>query len=165
MTKKTLFQPSVAWVYAKPWRALAFGMGSGVIRPAPGTWGTLWAWLLWLAALQFLPSSSMPWLLGCSFIIGIWACQRTGDDMGVADHGGMVWDEAVAFWLVLWLLPINTWWMQLLAFGIFRLFDITKPAPIRYFDRKVAGGFGVMLDDLLAALYSLAVLYVVAYLI
>lgn len=163
MTNKTSLRPGLGWVYAKPWRVIAFGMGSGVIRPAPGTWGTVWAWIAWLAALQLMPWGWVPVVLVLSFVVGVWACQRSGDDLGVADHGGMVWDEAVAFWLVLWLLPFNTWWMQVLAFLSFRLFDIVKPAPIRYFDAKVGGGFGVMLDDILAAVYSLAVLYLVAY--
>ena len=162
MTKKTTLRPSLAWVYAKPWRVIAFGMGSGLIYPGPGTWGTLWGWGVWLLLMQ-----TLPWIatvIVC-FVIGVWACQRSGDDIGVSEHGGMVWDEAVAFWLVLWLLPMNTWWMQVLAFALFRLFDITKPMPIRYFDAKLSGGFGVMLDDILAALYSLAVLYAVAYFI
>lgn len=165
MNQKLKKMPTLAWVYRKPWRVMAFGMGSGLIRPGPGTWGTVWAWGLWLALLQFLPWGLMPVVLVLTFVIGVWACQRSGDELGVPDHGGMVWDEAVAFWLVLWLLPADTFLMQGLAFGFFRLFDITKPAPIRYFDTRVAGGFGVMLDDILAAIYSLMALYLVAYFI
>lgn len=165
MNQQSKQRPTLAWVYSKPWRLVAFGMGSGLVRPGPGTWGTVWAWLVWLALLQFLPWGLMPVVLIFTFLIGIWACQRSGDDLGVADHGGMVWDEAVAFWMVLWLLPSDTVLMHCLAFGFFRLFDIAKPAPIHYFDRRVAGGFGVMLDDILAAFYCLAALYVVAYFI
>lgn len=160
---KTKIRPTLAWVYAKPWRIIAFGMGSGVFYPGPGTWGTVWAWAIWLIALQFIPWVALPLLLALAFMIGVWACERTGSgDLGVSDHGGMVWDEAVAFWLVLWLLPVQTWWMQVLAFALFRLFDITKPPPIRYFDRKVSGGLGVMVDDILAAFYSLILLYLFA---
>lgn len=163
MTSKTSIRPNLSWVYAKPWRVIAFGMGSGVLYPGPGTWGTVWGWLIWLAVFQFLHWVMVPLLLALTFVVGVWACERTGNDIGVHDHGGMVWDEAVAFWLVLWLLPLPVWWMQFLAFALFRLFDITKPFPIRYFDQKVSGGFGVMLDDILAAIYSLIVLYAVAY--
>lgn len=155
-------RPNLAWIYAKPWRIIAFGMGAGAIYPAPGTWGTLWAWAVWLLVLQFIPLGAMSLFLGLAFAIGVWACQLSGDELGVSDHGGMVWDEAVAFWLVLWLLPTPAWWMQGLAFGAFRLFDIIKPPPIRFFDQKVGGGFGVMLDDILAAGYSLLFLYLVA---
>ena len=73
------------------------------------------------------------------------------------------WDEAVAIWLVLWAMPFNTWWMQVFAFVSFRFFDVIKPTPIRWFDQRVGGGFGVMLDDIIAALYSLLVMYGVAY--
>lgn len=161
-SSKTAVRPSLFWVYAKPWRIIAFGMGSGLLYPGPGTWGTAWGWLVWLLALQFIPWIAMPLFLGFAFMLGVWVCQRTGDDLNVHDHGGMVWDEAVAFWLILWLLPLQTWWMQLLAFALFRLFDIAKPYPIRYFDHKVGGGIGVMLDDILAAIYSLIVLYIMA---
>ncbi|MEZ2722203.1 phosphatidylglycerophosphatase A [Paenalcaligenes hominis] len=163
MTVKTIKRPSLAWVCAKPWRFLAFGMGSGVIYPGPGTWGTVWGWLVWLAALQFLPLSLAPLFLLVSFVLGVWLCQKTGDELGVSDHSGMNWDEAVAIWLVLWAMPFNTWWMQVLAFVLFRFFDVLKPTPIRWFDQRVGGGFGVMLDDIIAALYSLVVMYGVAY--
>lgn len=163
---KTKIRPNLAWVYAKPWRIIAFGMGSGVLYPGPGTWGTVWAWVVWLVALQFIPWVMMPLILALAFLVGVWACERSGNvDLGVSDHGGMVWDEAVAFWLVLWLLPTQAWWMQVLAFALFRLFDITKPPPIRYFDQKVSGGLGVMIDDILAAVYSLMVLYILAFIL
>jgi phosphatidylglycerophosphatase A len=89
-----------------------------------------------------------------AFALGVWACDRTGRDLGVADHGGMVWDEVAAIWLVLALVPAG-WVTQGVAFLLFRLFDITKPPPIRQFDARLKNGFGVMFDDLLAALYVL----------
>lgn len=161
MDKKNAIRPSLLWVYSRPWRFVAFCMGAGVIYPGPGTWGTIWAWVVWLIALQFLPFAAMGLLLITGFIVGIWVCQRTGDDLGVDDHSGMNWDEAIAFWLVLWLLPTSSWWVQLCAFGLFRFFDIVKPAPISYIDRRVSGGFGVMVDDVIAALYALLLLYVI----
>lgn len=98
------------------------------------------------------------WLV-FAFALGCWVCQRVGTELGQPDHGGMVWDEMVAVWLVLWLSP-GSWAGQLLAFGLFRVFDIVKPAPIRFFDRRLPNGFGVMWDDLLAAGYSLLVMLV-----
>ena len=99
-------------------------------------------------------------LLLLLFALGVWACSVTGRHLGVADHGAMVWDEVVAFLLVLSVVP-NTWPWQLAAFILFRTFDIAKPAPIRQAEARFKGGFGVMLDDLLAAGYALLVLAVV----
>ena len=140
-----------------PAHLLAFGFGAGLAPAAPGTAGTLLAFpLFWwlaprLAAVEFLA------LLAVMFIVGIWACQKTGDALGMADHGGMVWDEIVAFLLVLFFTPDSLYW-QAFAFLLFRLFDILKPQPIRYYDRTFKNGFGVMLDDLIAAFYALLVL-------
>ncbi len=101
--------------------------------------------LAWLAVLVGL------------FALGVWACARTGRALGVADHPGMVWDETVAFLLVLFFIPPALVW-QAWAFLLFRLFDILKPPPIRQADRRFKSGFGVMFDDLLAAGYTLLVL-------
>lgn len=140
-----------------PAHFLAFGFGAGLVPVAPGTAGTLLAlplfWLLQprLAAGEFLG------LLAAMFFAGIWACGITGRALGAADHGGMVWDEVVAFMLVLFFTPDSLYW-QAFAFLLFRLFDILKPQPIRYYDRTFKNGFGVMLDDLVAAFYALLVL-------
>ncbi len=104
-----------------------------------------------------MPSYAWLGVLAALFALGVWACGRTGRALGVADHGGMVWDETVAFLLVLFFTPASLAW-QAWAFLLFRLFDILKPPPIRYFDRKWKTGFGVMFDDLLAAGYALLVL-------
>ena len=96
-------------------------------------------------------------LIAVGFLVGAWACGKTGRALGVADDGAMVWDEIVAFALVLVFTP-GVWQWQASAFLLFRLFDILKPPPIRYFDRKLKSGFGVMFDDLLAAFYALLVL-------
>lgn len=91
------------------------------------------------------------------FALGVWACTVTGRNLGSADHGGMVWDETVAFLLVLFFTPASGYW-QGFAFLLFRLFDIAKPPPIRYYERTFKGGFGVMIDDIAAAFYTLLVL-------
>jgi len=144
-------------VLRDPAHLLAFGFGAGLVPGAPGTAGTLLAfplyWLLQprLSKIEFLV------LLAVMFVAGIWACGKTGRALGMADHGGMVWDEVVAFLLVLFFTPDTLYW-QAWAFLLFRLFDILKPQPIRYYDRTFKSGFGVMLDDLIAAFYTLLVL-------
>lgn len=140
-----------------PARVLAFGFGSGLLRPAPGTWGSLFGWLSYVLLLQAQPEWIRLTAVGFAFAAGVWACGRAGQDLGVADHGGMVWDEVAAFWLVLALLPTG-FATQLAGFLLFRLFDIFKPPPIRYFDTRWKSGFGVMFDDFLAAAYTLLVL-------
>ena len=135
---------------------LAFGCGSGLSPIAPGTVGTL---------AGFLPAlflTQVPLWIGCllllgAFFLGIYLCQVTGKALGVHDHGGMVWDEFVGFWMVLLFVPFDwRWWLA--AFILFRAFDILKPWPIRWLDRRVDGGFGVMLDDLIAGIFALAIL-------
>lgn len=149
--------PPPRWVFQNLWRIIAFGLGSGLLRPAPGTWGTLFAWLLWVLLLQGRSDTLIIAVLVLAFIVGCVACERTGRAMGVSDHGGMVWDEIVAFWLVLWLTPASLA-AQAVAFVLFRAFDIAKPQPVRYFDARLRGGFGVMWDDIVAAAYSLLVM-------
>ena len=150
-------QPTLRWMLGHPARIIAFGFGSGLIRPAPGTWGTLFGWLTFAFFSRWLEGA---WLLvpaAAAFLIGIAVCGKAGRDLGVADHGGIVWDEVAAIWLVLALIP-DTPWSQLAGFLVFRFFDILKPPPIRYFDSHWKNGFGVMFDDLLAALYTLLLL-------
>ncbi|MVW71704.1 phosphatidylglycerophosphatase A [Bordetella sp. 15P40C-2] len=149
--------PSFDWVRAEPARLVAFGFGSGLIRPASGTWGTLLAWLIWAVVAGFLSDLVIGVALVALFAYGCWACQRASRQLHVDDHVGIVCDEMVAFWLVLWLTP-DSFFAQLLAFGLFRLFDIAKPPPIKYFDSRIKGGFGVMWDDIVAAAYSLFVM-------
>lgn len=146
--------PPPRWVFQNLWRIIAFGFGSGLLRPAPGTWGTLFAWLTWALLFQGRSDAVVLAVLVSAFSIGCVACARTGQALGVSDHGGMVWDEIVAFWLVLWLTP-DSLAAQAVAFVLFRAFDIAKPQPVRYFDARFSGGFGVMWDDIVAAAYSL----------
>ena len=139
-----------------PAHVIALGAGAGLVPGAPGTAGTLLAFpLQWWVAPQF----GAAWLavLAAGFALGIWACGRTGRALGVADHGALVWDEVVAFAIVLYFTPAGYVW-QAFAFLLFRLFDVIKPPPIRYYDRTLHSGFGVMFDDLLAAAYTLLVL-------
>ena len=149
--------PGWRFLFRHPAHFFAFGFGSGLAPVAPGTAGSLAAIPLYFLLAALLP---MPWLLALVallFAIGVWFCEVTGKALGVADHGGIVWDEMVAMWLVLAFTP-RAWAWIAAAFLLFRLFDVWKPQPIRTLDARVPGGFGVMLDDLLAAAYALAVL-------
>lgn len=128
--------------------------GVGLIPFAPGTFGTLLAFPLHLGLVSFLGPYQQLLLIAVLFLVGVWAADRTGRDLAVPDHGGIVVDETVAFLLVLFFTPQHGVW-QACAFLLFRLFDIFKPPPIRYFERAIPGGFGVMFDDLLAAGYTL----------
>ena len=98
-------------------------------------------------------------LIALGLVVGHWAIDRTGRDVGVHDHSAIVWDEIVAFWLVLWVIP-QDFSTQLVGFLLFRIFDITKPAPIRTIDSQWQNATGVLLDDLLAAAYTLIVMAV-----
>ena len=138
---------------------IAFGFGAGLMPKAPGTWGTLVAIPFYFLALQIGGTTAV---IGCAllfFIVGIWASAVTGRNLGVADYGGIVVDEIAAFIFVLAFTPTGVFWI-LIAFVLFRFFDIVKPWPIRYFDRTLKGGFGVMFDDLLAALGAIALLLI-----
>ncbi|HEX7055018.1 MAG TPA: phosphatidylglycerophosphatase A [Burkholderiales bacterium] len=148
---------SAAFVFSHPAHAIALGFGAGLAPRAPGTAGTLAAWAIGAAALAYLPAALLLAATPVLFLAGIWACGVTGRDLGAADHGAMVWDEIVAFLAVLAVLPRELAW-QAAAFVLFRGFDIAKPPPIRALERRLHGGFGVMLDDLLAAAYTLLVL-------
>lgn len=154
----TTLQPNLKFLFAHPAHLIAFGFGSGLAPKAPGTVGTLLGWpLFWLIAATASDQPNQIILLIASFFIGVWACGRTGRALGVADHGGMVWDEIVAFALVLMFTPPG-WMWAILAFALFRLFDILKPWPIRIADARMKNGFGVMFDDLLAAAYAIAII-------
>ena len=148
---------TVQFVLEHPAHFLALGAGSGLVRFAPGTAGTLLAFPLFALMVVNCTVVEQLALIVFFFAVGIWACARTAGDLGVADPGAIVWDEIVAFILVLFFTPAGYVW-QVAAFLLFRFFDIVKPPPIRYYDRKWKSGFGVMFDDLLAAFYTLLVL-------
>lgn len=146
--------------WRNPLHLLAFGLGSGGAPKAPGTMGTLAAVPLYLL---LEPLSLMPYLvvIGAMFLFGVWLCDLVSRDLGVHDHGGIVWDEWVGFLITMILAPQGWPWL-LAGFALFRLFDIWKPWPIGWLDRRVAGGLGIMLDDVLAGIYGLVVMQLAA---
>lgn len=156
----TTFQHPDAKLWRNPIHLLAFGFGAGCAPKAPGTFGTLVAipmyWLL--QGLSLWLYLSMAVLL---FVLGIWLCGRTARDLGVHDHSGIVWDEIVGYLVVMTAAPTGWLWM-IVGFGLFRLFDILKPWPINIIDEGIGGGFGIMLDDLLAGVYACVVLQMLA---
>ncbi len=154
-------RPTVRFLLAHPAHFVALGFGSGLAPKGPGTAGTLAAWVLYPFLRAPLNDAVFLVFLLTAFVFGIIAAERTGRALGVSDHGSIVWDEMVPFWLVLFFTPASIAW-QLAAFVLFRLFDIVKPPPIGWADSKVKGGFGVMLDDVIAAGYTLLVLAVAA---
>lgn len=146
-----------------PVHFLALGFGSGLMRSAPGTWGSLVGLVLGWLLLQYLSPIIFFILTALCFALGCYLCQKTADDMGVHDHGAIVWDEIVGVFLVLLALPELSLFWCVGAFLAFRFFDILKPFPIRYFDHKIESGFGIMLDDVLAAIYAILVLVALQY--
>jgi phosphatidylglycerophosphatase A len=152
-------RPRAGFVVSHPAHAIAFGFGAGLSPFAPGTAGTALSWAMGWALGALHPAALVSVVLAF-FLVGLWACEVTGRHLGVADHGAMVWDEVVAFLLVLCIVPRELAW-QAAAFALFRFFDIVKPPPIRQLERRFGGGFGVMFDDIVAAGYTLLVLAVV----
>ena len=146
--------PSLNFLFAHPAHFLACGCGSGLAPWAPGTFGTLFAWLSFNLFQPHFSDFELLGLFTAAYVLGIWVIDKTGKAIGDPDHGSIVWDEIVPFWLVLLMTPEPSLW-QAAAFGLFRFFDITKPQPARYFDEHVKNGFGVMADDLVAAGYTL----------
>jgi phosphatidylglycerophosphatase A len=155
--------PNLKFLLANPAHFFALGFGSGLAPKAPGTFGTLVALpLFWLIAKYSVSNQLI--IIAALFIIGIYFCSVAGKNLGVSDHGAIVWDEIVAMMLVLAFTPLNwMWW--LIAFLLFRLFDIWKPFPIRQLDAKLKNGFGVMFDDLLAAIYAIFSLKIILWII
>lgn len=143
-------------IWRNPVHFLAFGCGAGAAPVAPGTFGTLVAVpLYWLLQGMHLPTYLA--LLTLLFAAGVWLCEVTARDLGVHDHPGIVWDEVVGYLLTMTAAPPGWAWI-VVGFLLFRLFDIWKPWPIRYCDRQLGGGLGIMLDDVLAGLYAWLVL-------
>lgn len=154
--------PDRQLLLSHPAHFLALGFGAGLSPKAPGTFGTLVALPLF-GLLMLAPEIVHYTVILVGFFSGIAICDKTGKALGVSDHGGIVWDEIIAMLLVLEFTPHHwAWW--LVAFGMFRLFDIWKPFPIRQCDARLKGGFGVMFDDLLAAIYAIIVLKVLLWL-
>lgn len=167
----TMTRPTARFMLAHPAHVIALGFGSGLSPKAPGTVGTLWAWLAFLVLQPWMNDAGWAVLIAASLPLGWWACTVTARDMGIADPGSIVWDEVAAFWLVLWLVTPAGWVDQLLVFGLFRFFDAVKPGPVAWADQLfhhqarsgTAGGWrlaglGIMLDDLVAAACTLLVM-------
>ena len=150
------------FLLSHPAHFIALGAGSGLSRIAPGTAGTLWAWAVFALLQVWLTPFHMGVLIAASTLVGWWACTVTARHMGVADPGAIVWDEVIAFWLVLWLVTPTTFAGQLGAFALFRYFDAAKPGPVRWADSLFKGfgwrgGWGIIFDDLVAAFCTLLV--------
>ncbi len=150
-------RPDARFAFGHPAHVVAMGFGAGLAPFAPGTFGTLVAFPLWWVMDRGYEPATFLGVIAFLFVAGVWACELAGRHLGIADHGAFVWDEVVAFLLVLAIAPEGFGW-QLAAFLLFRFFDIVKPSPIREAERRFKGGFGVMLDDLIAAGYTLLVL-------
>ena len=155
--------PTFAQLIRSPVLFLAFGFGSGLARKAPGTFGTLAAVPLWYG-LQFLSAPMYLAVIGVSIVLGCYLCGAASKKLGVHDHGGIVWDEFVGYWITMFLAPAG-WLWALYGFVLFRIFDIAKPQPIGWVDRRGRGGLGIMLDDILAGIYAALVLQGTAYLL
>ncbi len=154
MARQTIKIP--ARLLLHPWHFFSLGFGSGLAPVAPGTFGTLMAIPLYLLCVHLSLSFYLA-LIVVAFILGVYWCHFTSKALGVHDHSGIVWDEIVGFFITMIAVP-PTVLNILLGFLLFRLFDIWKPWPIKQLDEKVSGGFGIMIDDVLAGVFALACL-------
>ncbi len=135
---------------------LAFGFGSGLSPRAPGTCGTLAAIPIYLG-LSFLSPVAYLFIVLCAFLLGVYVSSIVTNELGVEDFSGVVWDEMVGYWLTMTLIPLHIVWVCL-GFVLFRFFDILKPFPICWVEKRVKGGLGIMLDDVLAAIPAFVIL-------
>jgi len=171
MTGDRPVRPTFRFMMAHPAHVMALGFGSGLSPVAPGTAGTLWAWAAFVLLQPWMNDARWLWLIAASLPIGWWACSITARNMRVLDPSSVVWDEIAAFWLVLWLVTPAGFWAQLVAFALFRYFDAAKPGPVGWADELFhevdtatdpaawrKAGFGIMLDDVVAAGCALLVI-------
>jgi len=149
-------RPDVRFLVSHPAHLIALGFGAGLTPVAPGTAGTLVSVAIGVLLAQLVPPLLIAFAAIPLFFLGVWACDVTGRDLGVEDHGSMVWDEIVAF-LPLAAIASASWITEGVAFLLFRLFDIWKPFPISEIERRARGGFGVMIDDVFAEFYAYVV--------
>ncbi|WP_318437727.1 phosphatidylglycerophosphatase A [Photobacterium leiognathi] len=147
---------------SNPWHLLATGFGSGLAKYVPGTMGTLAAIPFYLLLAQ-LPFGWYLVAVLVAALIGVKICTITSGDMKVHDHGSIVWDEFVGFWITMAIVPTVSWQWVLTGFILFRFFDMVKPWPISWLDKHVKGGFGIMVDDILAGFMAMIALWVVGY--
>jgi phosphatidylglycerophosphatase A len=171
---QTEIKPSFKWMLQTASRTLAFGFGSGLSPVAPGTAGTIWAWAAFLIGEYFLTTEDFLWIIGGGILLGCWICGQVSEELGKKDFGGIVWDEMIAFWLILIFIMPTSIWLQIIAFALFRFFDAAKPGPIGMIDRHFKEiknqdspsnlrqilwrGFGIMVDELAAAFFTLLVI-------
>ena len=155
---RLIARPNLRFLLRHPAHFVALGFGAGLAPVAPGTFGTLIALPIFWWLEPRLAAGDFLILLGFMYVIGVWTCDKTGRDLGVEDHKAIVWDETTAFMIVLFFTPPTLLW-QAFAFLLFRLFDILKPWPARYFDRKVSGATGVIMDDVVAGVYAAVLVY------
>jgi phosphatidylglycerophosphatase A len=158
-------RPTLRFMFSHPAHFVALGFGSGLSPIAPGTVGTLWAWLVFALFQPLFGDAAWSGVMLAALLVGWWACTVTARHLAIADPGAIVWDEVLAFWLVLWLVTPANGWLQLIAFALFRFFDAAKPGPVAWADQRFKGrrgqpigwmqGFGILLDDLVAALCTL----------
>jgi phosphatidylglycerophosphatase A len=153
----------MVFMLSHPAHVIALGFGSGLAPVAPGTFGTLWAWLAFAVMQHWLAAEQIGEVIAASLPVGWWASTVTARHMRVADPGSIVWDEIAAFWIVLWVLAPAGWLAQAAGFVLFRFFDAAKPGPVGWADQAFKGGgwrggFGIMIDDLVAAFCTLLVL-------
>ncbi|KQW45745.1 MULTISPECIES: phosphatidylglycerophosphatase A [unclassified Roseateles] len=168
MTSGAPVRPTLAFMARHPARWIALGFGSGLAPKAPGTVGTLWAWAAFAVIAPWMDDLRWALLIGGGTLVGWWACTRCAQHMNTADPGSIVWDEVLAFWLILWLIAPAGLLAQLIAFGLFRFFDAAKPGPVGWADRLFKGqrgghvswgqGWGILFDDFVAAGCTLAVI-------
>jgi len=161
-------KPSWRFLLSHPAHLIALGFGSGLSPIAPGTVGTLWAWAAFAVLQPRMTDARWAGLLAVGLLVGWWACTVAARHLAVADPGAIVWDEIIAFWLMLWLVTPATLWVQAVAFVLFRFFDAAKPGPVAWADQLWKGrrgmpigwaqGFGILFDDLVAALCALLVI-------
>lgn len=158
-------RPSARFMRAHPAHWIAFGFGSGLSPIAPGTSGTLWAWLAWLVLTQWLSTpAEQGWVIAAGLAAAWWSSTVTARHLRIADPSAIVVDEVIAFWIVLWLILPAGFWAQLAAFLLFRFFDAVKRGPVGWADRMFhgatgwRGGLGIVLDDLVAAFCTLLVI-------
>ncbi|MDX2345507.1 MAG: phosphatidylglycerophosphatase A [Legionella sp.] len=155
----------VSWkkVWTDPIYCLAFGFGSGLSPVAPGTFGTLAAIPIYCVLAFLLNAKAYLIVTLLGFFTGIFICSKVSRDLGEHDYGGIVWDEIIGYLLTMFLVPLHGLWI-VIGFVLFRIFDIWKPYPIRWVDKRVGGGLGIMLDDVLAAIPAFFILQILSHL-
>lgn len=151
-------RPDARFLLSHPAHLFSLGFGTGLSSFAPGTVGTLFGWASYLVLNLYLTVTGWAALIAAAVVGGVWLCGFSARKLGTSDPSSVVWDEIVAFWIVLLLITPTSFVGQLVAFVLFRFFDAVKPPPISYFDRTVKGGLGIMLDDLVAAFCTLLVI-------